>query len=386
MLTNRATNVSPSLTLAITAKAKQMIKDGMDVKLFGAGEPDFDTPENVKQAGISAIEKGHTKYTPANGMPELKQGLCEKFKKENDLDYSLSEVMVSNGGKQIIYLLMQALLQRGDEVLIPVPYWVSYPEQVKLASATPVYTETDDFIVRADILSESITGKTKMLIINSPSNPSGAVIPKKELKKIADIAIENNIHVLSDEVYEHFVYSDEPHCSIASIDEEIKKLTITANAVSKTYSMTGWRLGYCAGNEQIIKAMSSIQDHLSSNPCSIAQHAALEALRGDQSSVAKMRSEFMKRRNFIVERLNDIDGISCNKPDGAFYVFPDISGLFDEKIKGSLDFSDQLLQKALVAVVPGIAFGSDDNIRLSFTSSTEDMTEGLDRIKEFAEK
>ncbi len=377
MISEKAKNITASITLAISAKFNQMKKEGVDVIGFGAGEPDFDTPDNIKEAAKKAIDEGFTKYTAASGTPELKKAVCDKFKRENALDYSPDQIIISNGGKQILSNIMKAVLNKGDEVIIPVPYWVSYPEEVKLGGGVPIFCETDKLKIKADLIKKQISERTKILILNSPNNPTGAICDKEEIEKISELAVEKNFLVISDEVYEHFIYNGKKHYSIATFGEEIKKLTITVNAVSKTYSMTGWRIGYSAGPLDIIKAMSSIQSHETSNPCSIAQKAALEALTGSQESIAKMKQEFDKRRKVMVECLNNIKGIHCQMPEGAFYAFPDIS----ETGMKSMEFCERLLEEAKVAVIPGIGFGADNNVRLSYATSMEDIKKGIERIK-----
>lgn len=383
MLAKRALNIAPSATLAIDAKAKQLKKNGEDIVVFGAGQPDFSTPDNIKQAAIKAINDNFTGYTPSGGIIELKQAVAAKLKRDNNLTYDPSEILISCGGKHTLHNIMQVLLNKGDKVILPTPYWVSYEEQIKLAEAKPIFVKTDKkFKITADKIAEKINKKTKLIILTSPSNPTGAVIDEEELVKIADLAIKNNIYVISDEVYEFFIYDGKKQFSIASLNDQIKALTITVNAVSKTYSMTGWRIGYCAGPKEIINAMDNLQSHTTSNPTSIAQKAALEALNGPQDSVKIMVDEFDKRRKYMTERLNQIKGISCSLPEGAFYCFPDIS-----KTKlGSIDFSNRLLDEAKVAVVPGIAFGSDKHARLSYATSMDDIKKGMDRIEEFCNK
>ena len=380
MLSARVRGIAPSATLSIDAKAKQLKKDGKDVVIFGAGEPDFNTPENIKQAAIKAINNNVTRYTPVGGMPDLKKAVAEKFKRDNNLNYDVSEILISCGGKHTLYNIAMAVLEKGDEVILPTPYWVSYEEMIKLAEAKPIFCETDErFKLSADNVKEKITGKTKLLVLNSPSNPSGAIVDTAEIRKIAELAVKHNFYVISDEVYEFFIYGNNDGLSIASLNEEIKKLTITVNAVSKTYAMTGWRIGYCGGNKDVIKAMENLQSHSTSNPCNIAQMAAIEALNGQQDSVKQMVKAFDERRRFMHKRLNEIEGISCVEPEGAFYAFPDISGTGIT----SMEFSSKLLDEALVAVVPGIAFGSDKHIRLSYASSINEIERGLDRIEKW---
>lgn len=389
-LSGRARNISPSPTLAITAKAKRMKAEGIDVINFGAGEPDFDTPENVKEAAITAIRAGFTKYTPASGTEELKDAVIAKLKRDNGLTYKREEVIISCGAKHSLYNLTQVLFEEGDEVLIPAPYWVTYPEQVKLAGAKPVFIPTKEeegFVLRPEALMGALSTRTRALILNSPCNPTGAVVNQEALEEIASLAVERGLSIISDECYEALVFDGAEHVSIASLSEEVKNHTIVVNAVSKPYSMTGWRIGYAAGPREIIKAMDDLQSQVTSNPTSIAQKAAIEALLGPQEIVKAMVREFEKRNRFIVEHLNSIPGIYCFRPLGAFYVFPNISAYYgkawgDRKVRGSQDMATYLLEEARVAVVPGIDFGSDAHIRLSYATSMENITRGLDRIEE----
>ncbi|NQS89098.1 pyridoxal phosphate-dependent aminotransferase [Patescibacteria group bacterium] len=392
-LAKRVGLISPSVTLAITAKVKELKQKGIDVIGFGAGEPDFDTPQHIKKEAKRAIDEGFTKYTPSSGIKELKEAISKKFREDNELNYSLSQIIISCGAKQCLYNAIQVICEEGDEVILPSPYWVSYPEQVKLSGATPKIVETrgeDGFKISPQTLSNHITSKTKLLILNSPNNPTGAVYSKDELKAIAEIAIKNKIYVISDEIYEKIIY-EAKHTSIASLNQKIKNLTIVINGVSKTYSMTGWRIGYAAGREEIIKAMSNLQSHSTSNPTSFAQKGALEAISGPQDSVIEMRSEFKKRRDCMLKKLNQIPGVSCTKPQGAFYLFPNISKLLDRsfngrKIRSSLDLTDFLLREARVAVVPGSAFGAESYIRLSYATSMSNIIRGLDRLEEAISK
>ena len=389
-LSKRALGISPSLTLEITDKAQKMKKSGIDIIGFGAGEPDFDTPKNIQNAGIKAIETGKTRYTAASGIPELKSAICEKLKKDNDLDYENANILVSSGAKHSIFNAFYAILNPGDEVIVPVPYWVSYPEFIKVVGGTPVLVKTKEdnaFKYTKECLEKAITKNTKAIILNSPSNPTGTVYSKSELEMIADIAVKNNIFVLSDEIYEKLVYDGEKHISIASLNDDIKKLTIVINGMSKAYAMTGWRLGYAAADKEIIKVMSNVQSHTTSNASSIAQYASVEALNGDQSKIAQMIEEFDKRRVYMSDRMSKINYLSCRKPKGAFYVMANISEAIGKTIKGreikdSLDFTSLLLEEAKVAVVPGIAFGDDNYVRLSYATSMENIKKGLDRIEE----
>jgi aspartate aminotransferase len=390
ILSSRARSLKPSPTLAINAKAKSMQAQGIKVVSFGAGEPDFDTPENIKRAAVKAIQEGFTKYTAVGGIDELKDAVIQKFKRDNQLTYKRSEVLVSCGGKHSFYNLAQALFDQGDEVIIPVPYWVSYPPMVSLAGAAPVIIgarEEDNFKITPEGLKRAITPKTKALVLNSPSNPTGSAYTEKDLERIAEIAISSNFFVISDEIYEKIVYDGFEFRSIASLGEEIRKRTIIVHGVAKTYAMTGWRIGYTAGSEEIISAMNNIQSQSTSNPNSIAQKASVEALIGPQDEVGKMVSAFAQRRNYIVDRLNEIEGVSCYKPIGAFYVFPNFSHYFGrtyqgKKINNSTDLADFFLDVAKVAVVPGVEFGADPFERLSYATSMEDIREGIDRIEE----
>ncbi|MFH1283940.1 MAG: pyridoxal phosphate-dependent aminotransferase [bacterium] len=394
LLSKRAQNIHPSPTLAIDAKAKSLKKQGIDVIGFGAGEPDFDTPDNIKQAAVEAINHGFTKYCPSGGTPELKKAIIEKFKKDQQIEYQLNEVVVSCGAKHSLYNIFQAIVDRGDEVVIISPYWVSYPEMVMLAGGKPRIIKTKDtngFRVMPEQLEKAINEKTKAVIINSPSNPTGVAYSREELKGIAEVLKNHNLTIVSDEIYEKLTFGDFEFSSIAQISEELKQKTIIVNGVSKTYSMTGWRIGYCAGNPEVIKAITDIQSQSTSNPTSIALKAAEEALNGPQESVEMMRQEFEKRRDYIYQRLNNIKGIKCSLPQGSFYVFPKISKLFgkqydDKTITSSSDLAEYLLEKAKVAVVPGDGFGADDYIRISFATSTENITKGLDRIEEAVSK
>ena len=387
-ISKKAQNISPSITLAISARAKQMKEEGIDVISFGVGEPDFDTPANIKNAAIEAIKQGHTKYTPASGLPQLKKAICAKLKSDNNLDYGPENIIVSNGAKHSLYNIFQAICNPEDDVIIPAPYWVSYPEMVKMADANPVIvncTEENEFKITTEDLLNAVTSKTKAIILNSPSNPTGSIYTKADLEEIAQIAVDHNIFVITDEVYEKLVYDGEEHISIASLNEKIKDLTITVNAMSKCYAMTGWRIGYTASHETIAKAMNSMQSHATSNPNSIAQHASIEGLTGDQSSVEEMRLAFDERRKYMVRRVNEINGLSCIVPKGAFYIMMNIKQLIGTTVKGiaingSMDFSELLLEHANVAVVPGVAFGVDEFVRLSYANSLENIEEALNRI------
>ena len=388
IISKRAAGISPSPTLAITAKAKQMKAEGIDVISFGAGEPDFDTPKYIKDAAVEAINNGFTKYTAASGTPDLKKAICAKLLRDNNLEYKPENIIVSVGAKHSIYNAVLAVIDPGDEVIIPVPYWVSYPEIVKMAGGVPVFAKTeekDGFVLTAETLESLITPRTKMLILNSPSNPTGGVYSRESLEAIARVVVKHGILVLADEIYEKIIYDGAEHVSIASFGEDIKALTITINGMSKAYSMTGWRLGYAAAVPEIVKAMSSIQGHSTSNPTSFTQPAAVVALNGGSEAVDAMVKAFDERRKYIVGRLNDIPGISCFMPGGAFYAFANISGLYGKFAKGKLintcdDFASYLLDSVKVAVVPGSGFGAPAYMRLSYATSMEAIKEGLDRI------
>ncbi len=393
-LAERIARIKPSETLAITAKTNALRAQGRDVIGFGAGEPDFDTPVNIKNAAIKAIEGGFTKYTPVTGTDELKDAIVIKLKQDNSLDYKRSQIVVSCGAKHTLYNLAQALFEEGDEVIIPSPYWVSYPDIVVLAGASPVYVTTDEkdgFKMKPQQLSSAISERTRAVIINSPSNPTGAAYSPDELKSLAKVLLDKDILVITDDIYEKIFYADFAFANIASAEERIKDKTIVVNGVSKTYAMTGWRIGYAACSEEIAGAVNKIQSQSTSNPTSIAQKAALEAISGDQSAVPQMVNEFSKRRDFIVGALNAIDGIKCFSPEGAFYVFPNVSGVYGrafqgKKITNSAEFIDFLLDEANVAAVPGAAFGSDDHIRLSYATSMKNIEEGIRRIKNAVSK
>ncbi|NLY43815.1 MAG: pyridoxal phosphate-dependent aminotransferase [Clostridiaceae bacterium] len=390
-ISRKAQSISPSSTLAIDAKFKAMKAKGIDVVGFGAGEPDFDTPSHIKEAAIKAINDGFTKYTPASGMPQLKQAVCRKLKRDNGLDYSPEQIVISNGAKHSLVNVFTAICDPGDEVIIPAPFWVSYPEMVKLADGVPVYvhtTEENGFKFTIEDLKKAITPRTRALILNSPSNPTGMVYTRDELKKIAEVAVENNIYVISDEIYEKLIYDGMEHVSIASFGDEIKDLTIIVNGVSKTYAMTGWRIGYTASNAQIAKVMGNVQSHATSNPNSMAQVASITALDGPQEDIEIMKKAFVERRDYMVDRINSIEGLSCVKPQGAFYVLMNIkkilgSEFYGTEINTSDEFADVLLEKAKVALVPGSGFGAEGYVRWSYATSMENIIEGLNRVEKF---
>ncbi len=393
-LTNRVRILKPSVTLAITAKANKMKADGEDVLSFGAGEPDFDTPDNIKEAGIRAIRDGFTKYTDAGGTMEIKKTIAAKLQRDQGLDYQPDQIIVSCGAKHSLYNIAAVLFEEGDEVIIPAPYWVTYPEQVSYMGASPVIVKTKEsnrFALEMEDLRKATTKNTKAIILNSPNNPTGEILPRETLAAIAEFATDNKFYIISDECYEKLIYGEAKHVSIASLEEKLKERIIIVNAVSKTYSMTGWRIGYAAGPREIIKAMGKVQSQSTSNPNSMAQKAAIEALNGPQDVVEGRTKEFEKRRNHMVACLNEIDGITCLKPSGAFYVFPNVSGFYGKKYNGktidnSVSFSDFLLDTAGVAVVPGAGFGSDLHVRMSYPYSTDFISEGTKRIKEAVSK
>jgi len=390
-ISDRASNINPSLTLAIDAKLKQMISEGIKVYGFGAGEPDFDTPEYIRKAAIEAINTGFTRYTAAQGTLDLRKAICGKLERENGVKYNPNEILVSSGAKHSLSNAFAAILDPGDEVIVPVPYWVSYTEIIKLNCGVPVLVSTkseNDYKITREDLEAAITNKTKAILINTPSNPTGSVYNKKELESIAEIAIRHNIYIVSDEIYERLTYDGVEHVSIASISEEIRDITILINGMSKAYAMTGWRLGYAASNERVIKAMSNVQSHAVSHPSSITQYAATIALNGPQDDVKNMVKEFEKRRNYMYKKINEIKFLNCKKPQGAFYVYVDISKILNHELGGkiirnSTDLALVLLEKAKVAVIPGAAFGTDNYIRLSYATSMNTIVEGLNVLQEF---
>ncbi|WP_016952110.1 pyridoxal phosphate-dependent aminotransferase [Anabaena sp. PCC 7108] len=381
-LAARVSQVTPSITLAITAKAKAMKAEGTDVCSFSAGEPDFDTPAHIKAAAAKALDEGKTKYGAAAGEPKLREAIAQKLKTDNGLDYKSENIIVTNGGKHSLYNLMMALIDPGDEVIIPAPYWLSYPEMVILAAGKPVIVQTDastGYKITPEQLKKAITPKTKLFVLNSPSNPTGMVYTPEEIKALAKVVVDADIYVVSDEIYEKILYDGAEHVSIGSLGKEIFERTLISNGFAKGYSMTGWRLGYLAGPVEIIKAASTIQGHSTSNVCTFAQYGAIAALEGSQDCVEEMRQAFAKRRQVMFDRLNAIPGLSTAKPDGAFYLFPDISkiGL------NSLEFCNALLEVHQVAVIPGVAFGADHNIRLSYATDMATIEKGMDRLEKF---
>lgn len=389
-LSERAKAIKPSPTLAMDAKAKALKAAGEDIVNFGVGEPDFDTPENIKEAAIKAIRDGFTKYTPVGGIDELKTAIIEKFRNDNNLRYEKDEIIVSCGAKHSLYNIAEALFGSGDEVVIPAPFWVTYPDQIILNDAVPVIAGTDEknsFKIDIEILKAKLTDNTKALILNSPSNPTGLAYDRKSLEAIAETAVKHDFYIISDEIYEKLTYEGFTHISIASLGEEVKQRTIVVNGLSKSHAMTGWRVGFAAGPKEVIKAMTNIQSQSTSNPSSITQKAAVEALTGPQDFIPKMVAEFDKRRKYMIERLNKIEGVSCVTPIGAFYAFPNVSSCYGKRFNGkpigsSLDLSAYLLEQAKTALVPGMAFGDDRFIRLSYATSMENIKKGLDRIED----
>ena len=390
-LSQKAMDVKPSSTLAITAKAKELKKSGVDVVGFGAGEPDFNTPKNICDAAIKAIETGFTKYTPASGTNELKAAISKKFRDFNGLDYAPEQIVVSNGGKHALTNIFNAIINEGDEVIIPAPYWLSYPEMVKLSGGVPVFvfgTKENGYKITAKQLEEAVTEKTKALVLNSPNNPTGMVYSKKELQAIADVAIKRDFYVVSDEMYENLIYGNEKHVSIASLNDEIYKRTITCSGLSKSYAMTGWRIGYTGSSVEIAKLMSAMQSHLTSNPNSIAQFASCEALNGPQDDVEKMKKEFDRRRAYMYDRVKAMPYVDVSKPQGAFYVFIDMSKAVElsykgEKLGSASKLAQCLLNDYAVAVIPCADFGFPNHIRLSYAISIGQIEKGLGRIEEF---
>ena len=392
-ISDKSKQVTPSSTLALTAKINAMVADGLDVVKFGAGEPDFDTPDHIKSAAVEALNQGFTKYTPVAGITELREAIVDKFERDNGLSYEANQVIVSCGAKHTIYNILQAICNPGDEVIFAAPYWVSYIEMVKLADATPIVINTtpdQNFSLTPDQIKSAVTEKTKAIIICSPSNPTGTTYSTESLQMIAELAVEHQFYLISDEIYEALLYDGAKHRSLASFGDAVKSLTFVVNGVSKAYSMTGWRIGYTAGPEDAIKAMSKIQSHSTSNPTSIAQKAALAAINGSQEPVVEMVKAFQKRRDLICQRLDDIDGVEYVRPQGAFYIFPDFSSHYGRTINGhSINSSQELatyfLDEAKVGAVPGDGFGADNHMRFSFATSEIEINRGLDRIQKALE-
>lgn len=391
ILSRKAQNIGASLTLALTAKAGELKKEGIDVVSFGVGEPDFNTPKNIIEAATRAMEEGKTKYTATSGIVELKEAIAKKLHDDNGLNYGTKNIIISTGAKQSLANVFMAILNLGDEVIIPVPYWVSYPELVKLSDGVPVFIETkkeNDFKVTYDELKSVLSENTKAIVINSPNNPTGTVYSKKDLEVIAKFAEENDLIIISDEIYEKLIYGKEKHISIASLSEDAFKRTVVINGFSKAYAMTGWRIGYAACyDEELIKVMNNVQSHMTSNTNSIAQFAALEALNGDQETIKNMVKEFSLRRELMIELISGIEDLTFIEPKGAFYVMIDVSKVLKKaNIKGSMEFANLLLKEENVVVIPGIAFGEDNFIRLSYATSKEEIIKGLKRIKKFVNK
>ena len=391
-ISKRAQDVPPSATIAVTVRAQQLKAQGVDVIGFGAGEPDFDTPDYIKDAAVVALKAGRTKYTAAAGIIELRTAIAAKLEKENGLKYTPEQIIVNMGGKHSVYEAMQAVLDPGDEVILPTPYWVTYPEAIKLAGAVPKIVQTDkknSYKITPSQLKDAVTRKTAMLLINSPNNPGGFTYTPQELKDIARVLEGTNVYVLSDEIYEKLIYGDTKFASFASLSEDAYNRTLTLNGFSKAFSMTGWRLGYTAGPLEVIKAMGRLQSHMTSNPVTFAQYAAIAALgEPADEAIENMRKEFERRGKYMADRLNSIEGVDCTESTGAFYCFPDVSGHYGRTINnvtinGSIDFAKALLEQANVALVPGLPFGCDNNVRLSFACSLEQITKGLDRLEKW---
>jgi len=386
--------MKPSATIEITSKIAELKKDGIEIIGFNIGEPDFDTPENIREKAKEGLDLGHTRYTPAAGTIDLREEIGKKLYKDNNLKYTYKDIIVSNGAKQSIMNALLTLCEKGDEVIIPSPYWVSYIEMVKLTGAKPVLVqldERDNFKLDIEKINNTITPKTKCIMLNSPNNPTGAIYSENHLREIGEICVDNDIYILADEIYEKLIYDGEEHISIGTLSEEIKDKTILINGVSKTYAMTGWRIGYAAGPRDIIKAMSDLQGHMTSGPNAPAQYASLEALRNTEKSVEVMVKEFDRRRKYIVDRLNSIEGITCNLPKGAFYVMPNVKGFYGKssgsfKIENSMDLTNYLLEEAKIAVAPGEAFGINDNIRIAYSNSMENIEKGMDQMERALKK
>lgn len=388
-LSSRVRTISPSPTMAVDAKSKQMLAEGIDVVNFGVGEPDFETPAHIKAAGIKAIETGFTRYVPASGTLELRKAICEKLKRDNGLEYTPEQIVVSCGAKQSLFNTYQAILEPGDEVILQAPYWVSYPEMIKLAGGVPVVVQTDaasDFKMTPEQIRAALTPRTVAINLNSPSNPTGAVYTRAELQAIADLAVEKDLIIVTDEMYEKLIYGGAEHVSIASLGPEIKKRTITINGHSKAYAMTGWRVGYTASELDVAKAMANLQSHSSSGTSSISQKAAFAALQASEETVEAMRQEFDRRRQYVVDRMQKMPGISCPTPLGAFYVFPSMAGLIGKRLRGTEirtadDFANLVLDHAHVGLVSGTGFGNPQCFRISYATSMERLQTGLDRIE-----
>jgi len=389
MFTSRINNMTPSATIEITSKIAELKKKGIEIIAFNIGEPDFDTPENIRERAKEGLDIGHTRYTPAAGTIELREEIAKKLYKENKLKYSYNDIIVSNGAKQSIMNALLTLCEKGDEVVIPSPYWVSYIEMVKLTGAKPVLVqleEKDNFKLDIEKIKQNINEKTKCIMLNSPNNPTGSIYTEKQLREIGKICVDNDIYILADEIYEKLIYDGEKHISIGTFSEEIKNKTILINGVSKSYAMTGWRIGYAAGPRKLVKAMSDLQGHMTSGPNAPAQYASLEALANTEKSVEVMVKEFDRRRKYIVDRINSIEGMTCNLPKGAFYVMPNVKSFYGKsyasyKIKNSMDLTNYLLEEAKIAVAPGEAFGINNNIRIAYSNSMENIEKGMNQME-----
>ncbi|WP_139489118.1 pyridoxal phosphate-dependent aminotransferase [Brevibacillus dissolubilis] len=388
-LAKRVTVLAPSPTLVITAKANELKRQGVDVVGLGAGEPDFNTPEHIIQAAEKAMREGKTKYTATAGIPELLKAISDKFQNEYNLTYTNKQIIVTNGGKHALFNLFMALLSPGDEVIVPIPYWVSYPEMVKVAEGVPVFIEGKEdnkFKITAEQVKAAITPRTRALVINSPSNPTGSIYSRQELEAIVEVCLSHNVLMVSDEIYEKLIYDGHEHVSVATFSKEAYENTVIINGMSKPYSMTGWRMGYACGNQELIQAMVDLSSHSTSNPTSFSQYGALAALTGPQEPLEAMKTEFVKRRDRVVELLNEIDGISCLKPEGAFYVFPNVSKAMEKQGYDTVDkWAEDLLEQEKVAVIPGSGFGAANNMRISYAASMEQLEKGIARIKKFVE-
>lgn len=388
-LAQRVKALTPSSTLAITAKAKELRAQGHDIIGLGAGEPDFNTPQYIIDAAAKSMNEGHTKYTPSAGLPALRKAIAEKIKRDQGIDYDTSEIIVTVGGKHALYTLFQVILDEGDEVIIPTPYWVSYPEQVKLAGGVPVFvegSEENEFKITPSQLEQAISGRTKAVVINSPSNPTGMVYTEDELRELGKVCLEHNILIISDEIYEKLVYGNNKHISIAQLSAELKEQTIMINGLAKSHSMTGWRIGFAAGNKEIITAMTNLASHSTSNPTTTAQYGAIAAYSGSEETVEEMRKAFEERLNVIYDKLIQIPGFTCIKPQGAFYLFPNVKKAAElTGYENTDEFATALLEKAKVAVIPGSGFGAPDNIRLSYATSLELLEQAVERMKQFVE-
>ncbi len=394
MFSSRIRNMKPSATIEITSKISELKKSGVEIIAFNVGEPDFDTPENIREKAKEGLDLGHTRYTPAGGTIELREEIAKKLYKDNNLKYTYKDIIVSNGAKQSIMNALLVLCEKGDEVIIPSPYWVSYIEMVKLTGAKPVLVELeekDNFNLDIEKIKKSITQKTKCIMLNSPNNPTGSIYDEDQLREIGNICVNNDIFILADEIYEKLIYDGEKHISIGTLSEEIKEITILINGVSKTYAMTGWRIGYAAGPENIVKAMTDIQGHMTTGPNATAQYATLEALQNTDEAVEIMVKEFDRRRKYIVDRLNSMDGISCNLPKGAFYAMPNIKSFYGKsfgnyKIENSMNLTNYLLEEARIAVAPGEAFGINNNIRIAYSNSMENIEKGMNQMEKALKK